>query len=260
MSSSSEIIPSKGDVTDSIQSAVGDGLSKNVGELIIDGLTNTAIMGSSGPDLDDIQTDDITLVSISLDASASMGTVTQDVIDSFNEMLRALKKSKNAESILLSAWTFNTQTNLLFGYTPVTEVSELTSNDYYPSGATALYDTLADSVTGLVSYGQQLRDGGIRTKNIILTFSDGQDNSSGKRARDIKTMAEDLLRQETYILAYVGFGYDANGIADEVGFPTKLQDEHDPSAIRRAFDQVSQSIISTSQTSIGPGSQNAFFN
>lgn len=230
-----------------------DGLSHQSIDIMIHNLDAQTGLGCVGAQVDDLNTDDVTLLVVVLDQSSSMSGVQQDVIDSFNTMNRALADSRDADSILVSAWTFDSKPNLLFGYTPVSDVKDLTPQDYHPNGTTALYDAVMDAYTGIVAYGQDLRNNGIRTRAIVVTLSDGGDNSSTQTASTVRSLSQDLLRQEIYTLAFVGFGDDQQmrGIAKSMGMPSVMTAQHSASEIRRVLNVVSGSVIRASQGQIG---------
>lgn len=250
------------DYKDLFQQAVDlDGLNQNAASVLIDNLNATTIVGCQGSGLEDLPADDVTLVSFVLDMSPSMGPVQQEVIDSFNLMIKAMQDSKQEDNLIVSAWIFDEQPQILFGYTPVNSVNTLSYKEYHPGGSgTSIYDAQLNAMTGIVGYGQQLHNNGIRTKNIVIVLSDGEDNCSRKKPSDVKKVAEALIKQENYILAFVGFGTAANftQIARNCGFPTVLTVGHSASDLRKIFGQVSKSIIRTSQTSI-KANANTFF-
>lgn len=251
-------------MSNDLQSLFGDsqasGMSHQAVDLMVQNLDGQTGLGCIGAQVDDLNTDDVTLVVIVMDESASMNKVRNDVIDAVNQMTRALNDSKAADSILMSAWTFSNSPKLLFGYTPVDQVKDLTEKDYKPSGATALYDATLDGLTGIVAYGQDLRNNGIRTRAIVVAISDGADNVSQQTAHNVKTVADDLIKQEFYTLAYIGMGREASfkKIADSMGFPEVLTINNTASEVRNALNMVSASIIRTSTGQINPG-QNNFF-
>jgi uncharacterized protein YegL len=237
------------------------GLSHQSIDLMVQNLDGQAGLGCVGAQVDDLNTDDVTLLTILVDSSGSMGGVRAEVVDAFNQMCRALSDSKAKDSILMSAWTFNDKPKLLFSYTPIDSVKDLTATQYHPDGATSLYDAVMDGFTGIIGYGQDLRNNGIRTRCIVVVISDGADNSSGHTASAVKTVAQDLIRQEFYTLAFVGLG-DPNTfkqIAGEMGFNETLTIGNTASEIRRALNMISGSVIKTSQGMINPNS-NSFFN
>jgi hypothetical protein len=251
-------------MSNDLQSLFGDsqksGMSHQSVDLMVQNLDGQTGLGCVGAQVDDLNTDDVTLVVIVMDESSSMSNVRSDVIDAFNQMTRALNDSKAADSILLSAWTFSNTPKLLFGYTPIDKVKDLTEQEYQPNGATALYDTVLDGFTGLVAYGQDLRNNGIRTRAITVVISDGADNVSQRTAHNVKTVADDLIKQEFYTLAYIGMGSQASfkQIADSMGFPEVLTINNTATEVRKALNMVSASIIRTSTGQINPG-QNNFF-
>lgn len=238
-----------------------NGMSRQSVDLLIQNLDGQAGLGCVGAQVDDLNTDDVTLLSVIIDMSSSMGSVRDDVIDAFNQMARALNDSKAADSIIVSAWTFDDSTNLLFGYTPIDQVKDLTRREYTPRGATALYDAVLDGFTGIVGYGQDLRNNGIRTRSIVIVISDGGDNVSKNTAAAVRTVAQDLIKQEFYTLAFVGLG-DAptfTQIAQNMGFPNVLTTQNTPSEIRRTLNLISNSVIRTSTAQVMPNI-NSFFN
>lgn len=139
-----------------------------------------------------------------------------------------------------------------------------TIKEYEAKGnSTALYDTLVDALIGIRSYSEELNANGIRTKVILIVFSDGDDNDSYKhKASDVKTLAEDFLKSEMFYLVYVGFKQNhsdnLDAIAEAVGFPNVLTVNATAHNIRETMGLVSNSIIRTSQAQIG--SDNTFFN
>jgi uncharacterized protein YegL len=242
------------------QSSQQHGLSKQSVDLLVQNLDGQAGLGCVGAQVDDLNTDDVTLLSVLLDMSGSMEGVRSEVIDAFNQMTRALHDSKARDSILMSCWTFDDAPHLLYSHTPIDSAPDLTRKTYTPSGSTALYDATLDAFTGLVGYGQDLRNAGIRTRCIVVVLTDGEDNSSGRTAANVRTVAQDLLKQEIYTLAFVGFGAPATfqKIAADMGFPAVLTAHNTPGEIRRTLNLISGSIIRTSQAKIS-ANNNGFF-
>jgi uncharacterized protein YegL len=237
------------------------GLSRQSVDLLVQNLEGQAGLGCVGAQVDDLNTDDVTLLSVLIDASGSMSGVQDEVIDAFNQMTRALSDSKAKDSILLSAWRFDDAPTLLFGYTPIDSVRDLSKTDYVIGGATALYDAVMDGFTGIVGYGQDLRNNGIRTRSIVVVISDGGDNVSKHTASAVRTVSQDLLKQETYTLAFVGFGgspADFQQIANGIGFPSVLTAAASAKDIRHTLNLISSSVVRASQAKIQPTGNNFF--
>src|SRR6266567_6184085 len=102
------------------QAAPGQkGMSQATTEILVQNLTPATLAGTQGASYDTLATDKAFLFVPVLDMTGSMSHFRQDVIEAYNNMLAALKGSKQADSILMSSWTFNVQSYLLHGYTPL---------------------------------------------------------------------------------------------------------------------------------------------
>src|SRR3954447_9508916 len=145
--------PNINDIQDLFSDAQGEGLQEQASAILVENLDSVALAGCNGADLTDINTDDVTLAAAVIDASGSMSGMRQAVIDGFNTMLDTFNGSKQADSILVSAWSFNDKARLHFSYTPSPSVSKLTWSEYDPTGGTALDDTLLYVMAGMVAYG-----------------------------------------------------------------------------------------------------------
>lgn len=274
--SSKTVVASKQSVAASIHSAVSQGMiSATAAESLLEPLDDIAAAGATGVNVDEIDSEDATLVAVIIDASGSMYAHQKSVIEAYNEhFLKPLRGAKNAESIYVTAWIFSSMGSdrsqfcrLVHGYKPVKQADELNESVYAPNGGTPLNMAVHRALTGLVSYGQTLRDAGTNTKCIVVVLSDGEENDSGQKfsAASVRRLSEDLLKQEIYVLSYAYFGPESEGkkYASNIGFPERHQINAglSDSEIRRIFGTVSSSVISASQTNVSAAglSTNAFF-
>ena len=270
---SSSVNPTSASVVAAINSAVSQNqISAGAGSTLLESLDPIALGGCAGLGIDDIDSEEVTLVACVIDASSSMSAHRSAVIKSYNkQFLKPLQGAKNANDILVETWIFNTDgspenwVQLLHGFTPVKDCDQLSNTNYKPSGCTPLYDAVNKAQTGIMAYGQTLRDGGTRTKCILVVISDGWENSSNISAAKVQKVSKDLLKQEIYVLSYVFFGpdQDAKTIASKIGFPDhhRLTGQMTDSEIRDIFGTVSASVISASQTKVSSTglSSNPFF-
>ncbi|MCA9977333.1 MAG: hypothetical protein KC413_16355, partial [Anaerolineales bacterium] len=165
------------------------------------------------------------------------------------------------DDILISTILFNDAVTLLHGYVNLHDADRLAPNLYQPYGATALYDAIAGGLTNMVLYAQQLRQSGVMVRCLVIVYTDGEDNASKQRARDIRHTTAELLKQEIYTLAFVGFvaGQQQMGfrtgsqpdpvrkMADEIGFTEALTANLNESELRRIFHLASMSTVRVSQ-------------
>jgi hypothetical protein len=245
----------------SAQAAPGQkGLSQAATEILIQNLTPATLAGTQGAGYEVLGGDKAFLFVPVLDMTGSMSPFCRDVIDAYNNMLTALKGSKQVDAILMASWTFNTQSYLLHGYTPLEFAPLLDENHYEPNDQTALYDAVLDAITGVVAYGQELRNQGARTRITLIVFTDGQDNTSRNSAKKVRKIVEELLPLEIYTFAVVGFGTGvARKVAQDLGFPNVLETNADTFSIRRALETVSQSMIRASCTTVTGTAKSGFF-
>src|SRR5260370_24876810 len=102
------------------QAAPGQkGLSSATTEVLIQNLTPATLAGTQGVSYEALATDKAFLFVPVLDMTGSMSQFRADVIEAYNAMLNVLKGSKQADQMLMSSWTFNRQSYLLHGHTPI---------------------------------------------------------------------------------------------------------------------------------------------
>lgn len=256
MTSKSKVVKSK---VQASQSIIGAGLSKAATSILVSNLSAKTIAGGAGADPNELP-EEVTLFAVVLDETGSMQGNRPAVIQAFDEMVKALKDSKAADSILMSVWAFNDRmTRLVHSYLPLELAPSLT--DYDPDNGTNLFDATLDAITGLLQYEDDLKNAGTRTQSIVVAFTDGEDNASRNPASAVKTVVDGLIAKEKYVFSLVAFGQGyANATASEMGFPNILELGSSPTDIRHAMGTVSKSVIRASQTKIVGKSQSGFFN
>lgn len=221
----------------------------------------TALATVTNAGLDDIEKDQVTLVLPIYDETGSLRKYRAEMELADKELVEALINSRAGDEMLMSKWLFNTSFKVLNGFIPLADVTPL-SGVYQPDGYTALYDVvytaLTDPNAGVVAYAESLRASGITVKVVVVVFTDGEDNSSRTNPDKIKTIVDELLRQENYLFSVVSFGAGyAKTAAAAMGFPNALECNATPHEIREVIaGTVSKSIIRASQTTIA---SNNFF-
>ena len=248
-----------GNLDSLFQSAQDDGLTNDTMDLVVSNLNGPTMVTAVNTSLDDLASNEVTLAMNIIDMSSSMSTHAADLIRAYNtDYLEAMRGSTAADDILVSTILFDDQVDLLHGYVPLPDAPPLTRTIYSPRGTTALYDAVAAGLTNMVLYAQQLRSSGVMVRCIVIVYSDGADNASRQRAKDVKKAAEELLRHEIYTLAYVGFSargtneHALRQMASEIGFPEVLMAGLSHQELRRIFHLVSMSTVRTSQQGASP--------
>ena len=101
-------------------------------------------------DDDDQQASLRTYVCFILDESGSMDACKAQVLSGYREYLQGLRAQGD---VFFSLTKFNTACIAVHVAVPIASVPDLTEATYAPNGMTALYDSLADSVSQLRRFG-----------------------------------------------------------------------------------------------------------
>jgi uncharacterized protein YegL len=110
--------------------------------------------------------DDMHLIMV-LDESGSMESIRSDISGSIRCLLREQKELKKDNSTFTLV-KFNGIVTTVYDKKPLQEVPEFTDNNYIPSGGTALYDAIGQSIE---KYNAD--------KNVLMFIvTDGEENSS----------------------------------------------------------------------------------
>jgi hypothetical protein len=234
--------------------------------VITGNLGSIVVAGAAGKALEDIDASDVTLITLLVDRSSSIGDrrLTQAVREGQNALVDAFAGARERDSVLMALWTFGTDAQVLHGYVSVDDAMKLDGSNYRPGGSTCLYDTWCDALAANATYAQRLRDGGIPCRSVVVVVTDGEDVGSKRSAADCARVSAQLLATEQFTLAFVGVGRDVDfhTVAKAMGVPdgcVLVQQDATPSALRAAFAMVSRSAIRASQGRIAAGAKAGFF-
>jgi hypothetical protein len=239
-------------------------VSAEAADIMVNSLDDTNILGCTGVSADDLSTDMVTLISLVMDSSYSMSGNESAVRDAYDELvIKAMKESKQAPSMLVSGVVFDDIVKTLYGFKKVEDIGKIGSRYSARGGSTALYDATISAIAGIRAYAKNLSDSGVNSKCIVAIMTDGQNNSGKADVDQVKTVVEDCLKAEQFYIAFIGFKSgpmdDYSSIAKAMGIPAAniLTTTNSPSDVRKAMGLVSQSAIRKSQTQVS--STNTFF-
>ena len=249
------------------QAAANAGVISPQTSTLLSGYLGTIVVaGAAGTAMDDIVASDVTLITVLIDASASIGSsgLEDAVRDGQNQLVDAFAGSKEKDAIMMALWSFNHTQNIYHSYVPVNDAVRLDKKNYQAGGATALYDTWCNALAANVAYATQLRATGTPCRSVVVVITDGADCGSKQRASDCAQISRDLLASEQFVLAFVGVGPDTDfrAVAKKMGVPdtcVMVAKQATPSELRKIFQMVSQSAIRASQGQIKPGANAGFF-
>ncbi len=239
-------------------SARADGLSHDTLDLVVANLNGPTMIQPIGAPLSSLAANELTLAMNIIDRSGSMAPHAAALIRAYNEdYLAMMRQTPLADDVLVSTILFNDRVELYHGFVALDDAPPLTRRHYRPDRSTALYDAVAGGLTNLVLYAQQLRQSGVQVQGLVIVYSDGDDNASQQQPDDLRRAARELLRQEIYSLAYVGFrdgpGQDGEvrQMAGRIGFSEALLASLSPADLRRIFRLASLSTLRLSRQPAG---------
>ena len=241
-------------------------LSAHSSSVLSGSLGPLVIAGASGMHVNAICAQEVTLMTLLVDKSSSIGAAGLEpaVRRGHATMLQAFAGAKERDSILCALWTFHHEAEVVHSYVPVEDATVLDDKNYRSGGTTHLYDTWCDGLAANVAYAQQLRDNGTPCRSIVVVVTDGCDVGSSRSAATCAKLSRDLLASEQFVLAFVGVGSgtDFRKVAKSMGIPAGsvlVETNATAAGLRSVFDLVSRSAIRASQGQIAPGPQAGFF-
>ena len=151
-----------------------------------------------------------------LDESGSMSDLIDDTIGGFNSLIRK-QKNEDGEA-LVSTVFFSNGSKVVHDRVTIDCVPELTSNDYVPSGCTALLDAVGDAVRHIANIHKYARKEDIPEKTLFVITTDGMENASRKYShKDVKKLIERVQEENGWEFVFLGANIDAIAEASRIG-------------------------------------------
>ncbi|WP_298501158.1 vWA domain-containing protein [uncultured Methanobrevibacter sp.] len=178
--------------------------------------------------LNDSSEVDMDLVFV-LDKSGSMWDVEKDTIGGFNSFIR--REKENGKNTRVTLVLFDDEYHILYTRKPIDEVSELTSDEYYASGCTALLDAIGRTIMSL--------DGEVAKKVMFVITTDGLENASTQfKRKDVKK----LIESHDWEFLFIGADIDSYSEAQSLGITGKRAANYEKSSagLGTLFSSVSR--------------------
>ena len=172
------------------------------------------------------------LVNVILDKSGSMSTKVQDVIGGFNLYLDELAKEP-AVDYGFSLTLFDTVVEMKYKAVPLTKVAKLDDKTYRPSGNTALYDAVGNTVQTVGTDGFD--------KIITVIMTDGEENSS--REWTMQAVRELIRAKEAagnWTFVFLGANLDAFTQGTSLGVRVANSVRYDSANYRGVYASLAQ--------------------
>ncbi len=178
--------------------------------------------------------DHVDLVMI-LDKSGSMHGMESDTIGGFNSMLDKQRKLDVKTDV--TTVMFNNRSDYIHERKPLSDIKNITSEDYVPQGTTALLDCVGETIDKVSGY-YAVNDK--KNKVIFAIITDGKENSSHEYTKKIvKKLIEDK-KEAGWEFIFLGANIDAVSEAGAIGITSDrvVQYKATKMGVRKNFDAV----------------------
>lgn len=214
-------------------------------------IDSTAQADNKTQDTPDRKTNKI-LVNVVLDRSGSMGSVRKSTVDGYNEYLNGLRADKASEyDLTLIQFDMTASTaDLTVSYVdkPLTDIADLTMDDYVPRGSTPLYDAIGECIRRV-----EAKDRGV----ITLIITDGHENASIEFTRDsVKALIAEKEKQG-WAFAFLGANIDSYAVGGSIGLSAQSVSNYAVGNEGVAFKTFAQSTNSYAHASARVGTLRA---
>jgi len=163
-----------------------------------------------------------------LDRSGSMQNSVSDTIGGYNSYLERERKNNS----LITTVLFDDEYEVLHYRKPVKEIKELTSNEYYVRGCTALYDAIGKTI-------KKLEHDVKNEKVLFIITTDGMENASKEYNK--KTISSLIKAHHDWEFIYLGADIDSYAEGESIGISRNRISNFKKSkdGIREVFKSIS---------------------
>ena len=159
---------------------------------------------------------DLTEIVFILDRSGSMSGLESDTIGGFNSMIK--KQRKEAGEALVSTVLFDDNCEVIHDRVSMEKVKELTEDDYYVRGCTALLDAVGGAIQHIGNIHKYARDEDRPEKTLFIITTDGMENASHHYSYGkVKKMVERQKEKYGWEFLFLGANMDAIAAAGNIG-------------------------------------------
>ena len=151
-----------------------------------------------------------------LDRSGSMAGLEADTIGGYNSML-AKQKALEGEA-LVSTVLFDHESTVICDRMPLSEVPEMTEEEYFVRGCTALLDAVGGAIHHIGNVHKYARDEDRPEKTVFVITTDGMENASKTYTYG---RVQEMIKRQTekygWEFLFLGANIDAKAEAGRLG-------------------------------------------
>ena len=151
-----------------------------------------------------------------LDRSGSMSGMEADTIGGFNSTLK--KQREQGENVVWSTVLFDDKYEVIHNRVPIAEVKELTENEYYVRGCTALLDAVGKTIHHIAHVHKREGAWEAPGETLIVITTDGMENASREYTyKKVSSMIKKEQKKYGWEFLFLGANMDAVSEAGRIG-------------------------------------------
>jgi len=151
-----------------------------------------------------------------LDRSGSMAGLESDTIGGFNSLIA--KQKKQESKCFVSTVLFNSESEVIHDRVDLSEVRNMTDDDYQVGGCTALIDAIGCAIHHIGNIHKYARPEDVPEHTMFVITTDGYENASHIYSSDkVKKMVEKQKEKYGWEFLFVGANIDAVETAKHYG-------------------------------------------
>lgn len=151
-----------------------------------------------------------------LDRSGSMSGLEKDTIGGFNSMIE--KQKKQAGECYVSTVLFDNESDVIHDRVKLSEIKQMTEEDYYVRGCTALIDAIGGAIHHIGNIHKYARPEDVPEHTMFIITTDGMENASHRYTSDrVKHMIERQKEKYGWEFLFIGANIDAVETAAQYG-------------------------------------------
>ncbi len=178
-----------------------------------------------------------------LDRSGSMCGLEADTIGGFNSTLKSQKAEPG--EVVWSTVLFDDKHEVIHDRVPIQEVKELTEEEYYVRGCTALLDAIGRAIHHIRNVHKYARNEDVPGKTMFVITTDGMENASIEYTYDkVKKMIEKEKEKYGWEFIFLGANMDAVSVAGRMGISADRSATfiNDSKGIQKNYSAVTQAL------------------
>ena len=178
-----------------------------------------------------------------LDRSGSMSGLEKDTIGGYNSMLERQKKEEG--EAVISTVLFDDKIEVLHDRENLYEVKNITGEDYYVRGCTALLDAVGTTIQRIGSIQKEMPADERPEKTMFIITTDGMENASKEYTYSkVKKLVEDKKKKQHWEFIFLGANIDAVEVAGRFGVSKNraVRYECDSAGTRLNFKMMSKMV------------------